>query len=49
VQSKTKETSTECAGELLCGVNTTERIDSGSELEKKHVPVIQAPDHVTGG
>jgi len=46
---KTKEISQECAEDILCGVNTTKNIDSASDLEKKHLPIIEAPDQVTRG
>jgi superoxide reductase len=47
--TKTKDISKECAQDILCGVNTTENVDSASDLEKKHLPVIEAPDRVTRG
>jgi superoxide reductase len=34
---------------LFCGVNTPEDPDNLTDLEKKHLPVITAPDEVKAG
>jgi superoxide reductase len=47
--TKTKELSQECAEDIFCGVNTVENTDSASDLEKKHLPVISAPEKVSKG
>ena len=33
-----------CREDLLCGINVPAKEDELSDLEKKHLPVIQAPD-----
>lgn len=47
--TKTKEMTRECAEDLLCAVNTTTDIDRASDLEKKHLPIISAPQRVRKG
>lgn len=47
--TKTKDVSRECAEDILCGVNTVQDTDAASDLEKKHLPIIQAPDRVSRG
>lgn len=46
-----REQVNECAENLLCGVNTPSQTDPDrmSDLEKKHVPVITAPQTVARG
>jgi superoxide reductase len=38
-----------CKDNLFCGVNTVANPDKMTDLEKKHVPVIDAPDSVKAG
>jgi superoxide reductase len=47
--TKTKETLSECLDDIFCGVNTCTAIDSASDLEKKHLPIITAPKKVKKG
>ena len=47
--TKTKETSSECLDDIFCSVNTCTAIDSASDLEKKHLPIITAPKKVKKG
>ena len=47
--TKTKEVSKDCANDIFCGVNTVESFDSASDLEKKHLPIITAPESVNKG
>ncbi len=47
--TKTKESAPECAEDIFCGMNTVTDIDSASDLEKKHLPVITAPKKVKKG
>ena len=44
--TKTKQTDTECAEDVFCGVNTAADIENATDLEKKHIPVISAPHKV---
>jgi superoxide reductase len=46
-----REAVAECEDDLFCGVNTPKETDPAnmSDLEKKHVPVITAPDSVKKG
>jgi len=44
-----KEVSRECAEDIFCGVNTVTDIEQASDLEKKHLPVISAPESVKKG
>lgn len=46
---KSKTTAIECEEDILCGVNLVEDIDHATDLEKKHVPVISAPEQVKKG
>ena len=48
---KRREKVKECKDDLFCGVNAPENADPEkmSDLEKKHVPVITAPDSVKKG
>ncbi len=48
---KMHDPSTKCKDDLFCGVNVPEQTDpeSMSDLEKKHVPVVSAPDSVKKG
>lgn len=47
--TKTKEVSHECAEDIFCGVNTIESRESANDLEKKHLPIISAPQQVKKG
>lgn len=47
--TKTKKTSSPCTENFFCGVNTAETMDTASDLEKKHLPIIEAPDRVVQG
>lgn len=47
--TKTKDSNSECAEDIFCGVNTTKDIEGASDLEKKHLPIIEAPDRVMRG
>ena len=38
-----------CADDLFCGVNKAADPANGTDLEKKHTPVITAPDQVKKG
>ncbi|WP_290901145.1 class II SORL domain-containing protein [Ferroglobus sp.] len=40
-----------CENDLFCGINSVvgKSVDEMSELEKKHTPVISAPDKVKAG
>jgi len=38
-----------CDEDILCGINTPADMDSLTELEEKHLPVIDAPDKVNRG
>lgn len=44
-----EEKTVKCADDLFCGVNKAADLDSMTGLEKKHVPVITAPDTVKKG
>ncbi|MFH1338603.1 MAG: class II SORL domain-containing protein [Candidatus Omnitrophota bacterium] len=35
-----------CEEDILCGVNEPKDRDNPTDLEKKHIPVIEAPDRV---
>jgi len=45
----TKGISRGCADDLLCGINTSRDLDGASDLEKEHLPIIQAPERVAWG
>jgi superoxide reductase len=47
--TKTKEVSQECGEDIFCGVNTVENSEKASDLEKKHLPIISAPESVKKG
>lgn len=47
--TKTKQSSTECVEDIFCGVNTVEDIENASDLEKKHLPIISAPESFKKG
>lgn len=47
--TKTKETYQECAEDIFCGVNTVANVKQASDLEKKHLPIITAPESVAKG
>ncbi len=38
-----------CEGDLFCGVNRPKDSGAPSDLEKKHIPVIEAPETVKKG
>jgi superoxide reductase len=46
---KTKEEYQQCADDIFCGVNTVTDIDQATDLEKKHLPIISAPESVKKG
>mgnify|MGYP006287661737 FL=1 len=46
---KTAKTAPECADDIFCGVNTVEDRSQAEDLEKKHLPVISAPERVEKG
>ena len=35
-----------CAEDILCGINLPKDWENLTDLEKKHVPVLEAPDRV---
>jgi superoxide reductase len=41
--------SQQCAEDIFCGVNTAENAEHASDLEKKHLPVISAPERAKKG
>ncbi|MHC4479832.1 MAG: desulfoferrodoxin family protein [Planctomycetota bacterium] len=45
----TEGQSVKCADDLFCGVNKVADRDNPTDLERKHVPVISAPDSVKKG
>ena len=47
--TKIKDVGQECAEDIFCSVNTIENVDTASDLEKKHLPVITAPKKVRRG
>lgn len=47
--TKTKETIQKCAEDIFCGANTVTDIEQASDLEKKHLPIISAPESVRKG
>jgi superoxide reductase len=47
--TKTKAAIQECAEDIFCGVNTVADIEQASDLEKKHLPIISAPESVKKG
>jgi desulfoferrodoxin (superoxide reductase-like protein) len=47
--TKTKETMQECADDIFCGVNTAADLENATDLEKKHLPIISAPQSVKKG
>ncbi len=51
MRSSTSDKPVECKDDLFCGVNMPQSDDPAamSDLEKKHVPVITAPDTVNQG
>lgn len=42
-------TAVKCEKDLFCGVNTVKNHDNTTDLEKKHLPVITAPESVRKG
>jgi superoxide reductase len=47
--TKTKEAIQECAEDIFCGINTVTDIEQANDLEKKHLPIISAPESVKKG
>jgi superoxide reductase len=47
--TKTKEAQEQCEKDVLCGVHYIQDTSGLSDLEKKHVPVITAPEKVKKG
>ena len=47
--TKIKEVNLECANDIFCSVNTVEDTVHASDLEKKHLPVINAPQKIKMG
>ncbi len=47
--TKTKKTAAECEEDILCGVNTVEDVGKASDLERKHLPIISAPEKIKKG
>ena len=47
--TKIKETIQECKEDIFCGVNTVTDIEEAVDLEKKHLPIISAPESVSKG
>lgn len=41
--------SKECCGPLFCGINKPKNFDNLTDLEKKHIPVIKAPQKIKAG
>lgn len=44
--TKTKQVPQECADDIFCGVNIPHDTEQASDLEKKHLPIITAPESV---
>ncbi len=44
--TKARRISLPCIENYFCGVNTAEILDAASDLEKRHLPVIDAPDQI---
>jgi superoxide reductase len=42
-------TATQCQSDLFCGVNKPADMNNMTDLEKKHFPVVTAPESVTKG
>ena len=47
--TKTKQSTQECAEDIFCGVNAAANAEQASDLEKKHLPIISAPESVRKG
>jgi superoxide reductase len=47
--TKTKDVGQECLEDIFCGVNTAESAETANDLEKKHLPIISAPESVKSG
>ncbi len=47
--TKTREIASECAEDIFCGVNTVADVDTATDLEKKHLPIITAPRRARKG
>lgn len=47
--TKTKKKPSECEKDIFCGVNQVDDIDQATDLEKKHLPIISAPEKVESG
>jgi superoxide reductase len=44
--TKTKHEIQECTEDIFCGVNAVTDVEQASDLEKKHIPIISAPESV---
>lgn len=44
--TKTKQTTQKCMEDIFCGVNVVTDIENATDLEKKHLPIISAPESV---
>ena len=42
-------TAIQCENDLFCGVNTVKDMDNMTDIEKKHLPVITAPQSIKKG
>jgi superoxide reductase len=49
MMTKTKGTTPECTEDILCAVNTATDVEQATDLEKKHLPIISAPESVKKG
>ena len=47
--TKTKQEPQECVEDIFCGVNAVADVEEASDLEKKHLPIISAPESVKKG
>ena len=47
--TKTKRSTKECDEDIFCGVNAAQDIEQPTDLEKKHLPIISAPEKVKKG
>jgi len=47
--TKSKKTVVECEEDILCGVTVVDAPETAGDLEKKHLPVISAPEMAKKG
>ena len=47
--TKTHPETKECVDDIFCGINIVKDADDATALEKKHLPVISAPESVKAG